>query len=46
MSYIKIEVPNDDHIALRAFGKALEEMVLSRARQLLTQAKQLLSLMN
>lgn len=34
MSYIKIEVPNDDHIALRAFGKALEEMALAHGAEL------------
>lgn len=33
MSYIKIEVPNDDHIALRAFGKALEEMALAHGAE-------------
>lgn len=27
---ITLTIPNDDHIALRAFGKALEEMALSR----------------
>lgn len=36
MSYIKIEVPNDDHIALRAFGKALEEMALAHEPQQIT----------
>ena len=34
MSYIKIEVPNNDHIALRAFGKALEEMALAHGAPL------------
>lgn len=34
MNYIKIEVPNDDHIALRAFGKALEEMALAHGAPL------------
>lgn len=33
MTYIKIEVPNDDHIALRAFGKALEEMALAHGAE-------------
>ena len=33
MSYIKIEVPNDDHIALRAFGKALEEIALAHGAE-------------
>lgn len=28
MSNITLTIPNDDHIALRAFGKALEEMAL------------------
>ncbi|QIC52772.1 hypothetical protein AXX01_00036 [Acinetobacter phage LAPP1] len=29
MSNITLTIPNDDHIALRAFGKALEEMALA-----------------
>lgn len=29
MSNITLTIPNDDHVALRAFGKALEEMALA-----------------
>ena len=30
---ITLTIPNDDHIALRAFGKALEEMALARGAE-------------
>ena len=33
---ITLTIPNDDHIALRAFGKALEEMALAREPQQIT----------
>lgn len=36
MSNITLTIPNDDHIALRAFGKALEEMALAREPQQIT----------
>ena len=34
MSNITLTIPNDDHIALRAFGKALEEMALAHGAPL------------
>lgn len=34
MSSITLTIPNDDHIALRAFGKALEEMALAHGAPL------------
>lgn len=33
MSNITLTIPNDDHIALRAFGKALEEMALAHGAE-------------
>lgn len=33
MSNITLTIPNDDHIALRAFGKALEEMALAHCAE-------------
>lgn len=33
MSSITLTIPNDDHIALRAFGKALEEMALAHGAE-------------
>lgn len=33
MSNITLIIPNDDHIALRAFGKALEEMALAHGAE-------------
>lgn len=33
MSYIKIELAHDDHVALRALGKALEEMALAHGAE-------------
>lgn len=33
MNNITLTIPNDDHIALRAFGKALEEMALAHGAQ-------------
>lgn len=33
MSNITLTIPNDDHIALRAFGKALEEMALAHSAE-------------
>ena len=34
MSNITLTIPNDDHVALRAFGKALEEMALAHGAPL------------
>lgn len=33
MSNITLTIPNDDHVALRAFGKALEEMALAHGAE-------------
>ena len=33
MSNITLTIPNDDHIAMRAFGKALEEMALAHGAE-------------